>query len=187
MQQVFCHLIPYPTSTVLSTVARLAVSQADLPDPCSARTEAAGSICIDSHGKACRLCGQPLSMYSSYQDYIVRDDCGNQSDWSPQSKVPLVSMILPRGTGVLPPRTGPPTSWTNGWCELNIQKAIADADANRDYFYYAATFIVRPGFAYDYSYCQHNGFISDDLAARVHDYDYLCADITRILCTACDG
>ena len=124
------------------------------------------------HGQVCRLCGEPLLTYD-YRKYIVRNDCGNQSNWSPESTVPLASMIRPRGAGLLPPLGGAPNSWTNGWCELNIQKAIADADANRDYFYYASTFVVRPGFALDFSYCSHNGFVSDALAANVHNYTYL--------------
>jgi len=166
--------------------ADVSLMQADDPlGRCSERTEPTGSICLDSHGRVCRLCGEPLRTFDFYQDYIVRDDCGNRSDWSPDSTVPLASVIRPQGAGVLPPRAGPPTSWTNGWCEFNVQKAIADADANRDYFYYASTFVVRPGFAYDFSYCRHNGFVTDELAANLRNYDLLY-NRSAELCTALD-
>jgi len=145
----------------------------------------------DMNGRNCSLCGTPLkgrgydgvAVYSSTlapgdtvtpPDYIVRDDCGNQSDMPVTT--PLVSFTYETTNPVIP--------YTNAWCETNWQKICADSMANRDYLYQAKTLDVPRGSTYDFYYCKYNGFLTKEARTAVASgFDEL-QNFTAAFCSA---
>jgi len=100
--------------------------------------------------------------------YVQRSDCGNQSVVEHSSDVmnkPLIQFKRPASEG---------HQETDAWCELNLQKVCADSVYNKDALMQAKSLNLSasPGPAkYDFHYCLHNGWLTDEVRALQNDFD----------------
>jgi len=175
----------------LRSGASLAATSLDATVPSCNGTAApisSGGPCLDTNGRQCLLCGFPLPTFPMYQPELIarRTDCGGATDAPSNVLKPLVEYNSPPSANFLPPRTGSGTSWTNGWCQLNLQTDCAQGDAVRDYGYFASTFVVAPDFEYDFFYCKHNGYLADAVVEAASDYDRLYT-MAEAFCAAADA
>ena len=124
----------------------------------------------DMHGRVCILCDMPYpERTKSGKKYVQRSDCGNQSVLEHSSEVmnkPLIQFSRPASEGH--------HNQTDAWCELNMQKVCADTVYNKDALMQAKSLNLSdsPSSAkYDFHYCLHNGWLSDEVRALQNDFD----------------
>ncbi|CAE7356840.1 unnamed protein product [Symbiodinium pilosum] len=125
----------------------------------------------DVNGRMCLLCDMPPAERAPDKSYVQRSDCGNHSVFEhPEMALVPLSRFTKDATAE--------RNETSGWCELNTEKACADALYNQDYMMFAKAIQIPKlplvnysAASWDQFYCYYNGWLSPEIKAMQHDFE----------------